>query len=608
MSNRLLHTKLTKNKPISYIPSKLDGKNGDMQIVTIKNKGTFLCIKDKNDWKISDKFNQRYKAGKHEFDKLKVNKIFGASGLGLSIKSSSAAEGALAAKTYLETTIKKTIVTIGDGSSTGIISANGNQSLLLKSGDSTPAYMVFQEVGNITSSVPGTGAFYIGFDSDNAAAGQVKVRNTNTDGGNALIDLQVRHTNSDAYVRYSYFDNTASNDVQWALGFDGSDSDKFKLTYRAADSSTILTPSIGTTQLTIDASGNLSNNGSITAGTGGLIVDNITIDKNSTVTTTSSNKTMHIDYDQTGICASGQTIGNIGLDLDMNMESVTHVGIISQTGIDIDLVGATSGTQLNTGISIDVDGADSNTGIHINTAGTHIKLVANADVNDYSTITLANTGDLTIETVGSGTTDSDIILDADGNIVLDAASGNFIAKTAGAEFSAANSSYAGMILGYTRLEGDLTTQNSYEIQDAMTVEDDTHQITFKTPPSEFVEIELCCFIDIASTDTEINVGLSSASASSGYSALSAELEYDSGAGTYFSDDEVDDDIFVVKFVCKAAHLASIGSSNTFYIGFSTGGVTKTATIRYGLRASHGLCAPPMIIKATALPATIYDGQ
>ena len=167
---------------------------------------------------------------------------------------------------------------------------------------------------------------------------------------------------------------------------------------------------------------------------------------------------------------------------------------------------------------------------------------------------------------------------------------------------------AGQILGYTRLEGDLTNQAAYEIQNSLTVEDDTHQITFTTPPSEYVEIELTCFVDIGSTDTEINAGLSSASATSGYSAVSAELEYDAGTGTMFSDDEIDDGMLVVKFICKAAHLASIGSSNTFYIGFSTGGVTKTATVRYGYRASHGQAYPPMTIKATALPTTIYDGQ
>ena len=76
---------------------------------------------------------------------------------------------------------------------------------------------------------------------------------------------------------------------------------------------------------------------------------------------------------------------------------------------------------------------------------------------------------------------------------------------------------------------------------------------------------------------------------------------------YFTDDEVDDDILTVKWVLGASELASIGSSNTFYIGFSTAGTTKTANISYGFRSSHGVSHPPFIIKATALPASIYTG-
>ena len=56
----------------------------------------------------------------------------------------------------------------------------------------------------------------------------------------------------------------------------------------------------------------------------------------------------------------------------------------------------------------------------INTAGTHMKLVANADTDDYATIAVADTGDLTITTVGDGTTDSDMTLTVDGNIALNA--------------------------------------------------------------------------------------------------------------------------------------------------------------------------------------------
>ena len=76
---------------------------------------------------------------------------------------------------------------------------------------------------------------------------------------------------------------------------------------------------------------------------------------------------------------------------------------------------------------------------------------------------------------------------------------------------------------------------------------------------------------------------------------------------FYSDGEADDAILSAKWVLGASQLAAIGSSNTFYIGFSTAGATKTAYITYGHRASHGVTDHPFIIKATALPVTIYDG-
>ena len=163
---------------------------------------------------------------------------------------------------------------------------------------------------------------------------------------------------------------------------------------------------------------------------------------------------------------------------------------------------------------------------------------------------------------------------------------------------------AGQIIGYTRLQGDLTNYNSYEIQNSMTVEDAAHQITFITPPSEFVEIECNAFFNHTSTDSELNVGLSD---SSTYSAVASNLEYD-GNGVFFTDDEVDDHLKTIKFVLGASQLASVGENNEFWIGFSTAGVTKTANLTYGYRASHGIGEHPFIIKATILPSSIYDGQ
>ena len=84
------------------------------------------------------------------------------------------------------------------------------------------------------------------------------------------------------------------------------------------------------------------------------------IDNDLTATTSGTYKGLHIDFDQTGITADAQTATNIGLDLDMNCETVTMVGTVNNTGIDLDMVAATSGTQTNTGVNIAVSGADTN--------------------------------------------------------------------------------------------------------------------------------------------------------------------------------------------------------------------------------------------------------
>tara|TARA_Y100000593_G_scaffold28007_1_gene55920 strand:+ start:1151 stop:1828 length:678 start_codon:yes stop_codon:yes gene_type:complete len=168
------------------------------------------------------------------------------------------------------------------------------------------------------------------------------------------------------------------------------------------------------------------------------------------------------------------------------------------------------------------------------------------------------------------------------------------------------SNIPGQIIGYTRLQGDLTNQNSFEIQNSLTVEDDTHLISFRTPPSAYVEIEATFFIDVGSTDTNLDIALSSTNATDGYTSVSAEFEYDSGS--YFSDDELDDSLLTVKWVLGQRDLDVVGGSNFFWIAFGTSGVTKTCYLRYGLRATHGAAYPPFTIKATALPDNIYDGQ
>ena len=236
---------------------------------------------------------------------------------------------------------------------------------------------------------------------------------------------------------------------------------------------------------------------------------------------------------------------------------------------------------------------------------TLFRIIDDADSpNDYFQIQTSDAAATTISTVDDDGTAAHLTLDIDGSIIFDPADGNYIAKNNGTEFSAANSAYAGMILGYTRLEGDLTNLSNFEIQNSMTVEDASHKVTFTTPPSENVEIEATFCMDVRSTDTRIDIGLSD---SDTYNSVGGKFEYDN-IGAFFSDDEIDDHVCTIRWVLGASELASVGSSNTFYIGFSTSGSTKTAYLQYGYRSSHGIADHPFVIKAIALPTTIYDGS
>ena len=398
------------------------------------------------------------------------------------------------------------------------------------------------------------------------------------------------------------------------------------------------------------------------------------LDKNFVGTTTATEKAIYIDFDATGITASGQTATNIGLDLDLNTDGPTMVGTVNNTGIDIDLVAGTSGTQTNTGIAIDVDGADTNTGLLINTAGTHIKLEPNADVNDYATIAVADTGDLTIATNDSAAASGDLILDIDGDIELNAdggssifkdntvriasinsgagkgldiysqtdvsdfvtiacgsagattittidnaataahltldidgsiitdpADGKYIAKNNGTEFSATDSAYAGMILGYTCLRNLDNSGGGAELisigtsfATLQTVAGNDVKVTFVAPPSGNVEIVFSALVDALS-----KIVYFALSDNATYNELNAIHTYD---GKCITIDESDENVANIRWFVTGL---TAGTSYTYFIGAKVS--SSTASIPHGINrfSSH---SPPIIVKATALPGTNYTGQ
>ena len=129
---------------------------------------------------------------------------------------------------------------------------------------------------------------------------------------------------------------------------------------------------------------------------------------------------LHVDFDRTVPTSGTYAHNDIGIDLDVTSASL---GTSSLYGMDIDVVGAASGTSTATGIDLTVGGADTNIGMQIQSRDAQLKLIAGADTDDYATFTVADTGDLTIETFGDGTRDSDLTLDADGQIKLEPAAG-----------------------------------------------------------------------------------------------------------------------------------------------------------------------------------------
>ena len=190
-----------------------------------------------------------------------------------------------------------------------------------------------------------------------------------------------------------------------------------------------------------------------------------------TSTTTSTQSGMDIDYDYTAVTAASQTINNKGLDLDINSNltaaggtlSINSAGIIINTGIDLDIASGTSGAQHAVGLDIGITGgavADSSNGANnvgilvTQTAGTHLKLAK--DANDYATFSVADTGDLTIATAGDGVVDSDIIIDADGDIELNADGGDIVFKDNTAQLFAVDTNGDATLLRNMIIGGTLT--------------------------------------------------------------------------------------------------------------------------------------------------------
>ena len=305
--------------------------------------------------------------------------------------------------------------------------------------------------------------------------------------GHARISLRCKPDNQgDAYMSYASFATEGEVIKGWCIGMDSSDQNSFKWLQIPTDgSSAAITPSFSTsdrTRMRLGREGNLtiegtmtigdiqettsdtnkflvSDNGEIkfvdddtlipdilTAGTNctlsgstlnvddAFIVNNaddtmtgtLTIDKNTSGDGAENAIALQIDYDRTIATSGTNSHNDIGIDVNMNVGSL---GVSVFRGINIDLVGTTDGTSVLTGMYINTSGGDKNYGLDITSSDAQIFLRHTTDpTGDYGRVKLSDTGDLEIKTVGSGTTDSDLTLDIDGDIELNADGGDITFK------------------------------------------------------------------------------------------------------------------------------------------------------------------------------------
>ena len=236
------------------------------------------------------------------------------------------------------------------------------------------------------------------------------------------------------------------------------------------------------------------------------------------------------------------------------------------------------------------------------TIASNLELYDMADEENKSDLITTTDGATIIRTTDNSGSEADFSIDADGDIILDSATGVFILRNNGTEFSVANSAYAGMILGYTKIQNDGTgsTENIIALTTDMTVLQTAHgtnvSIAFVAPPSGNVEIMFSC--NMLSSSTTVAFALSD---NATFNEVGEIYTYDQGG---HKADETDINTIHIPFVVTGL---TANTSYTYYIGAEEVS-GSSATIYHGRFRATGKHYPPIIVKAIALPATIVTGE
>jgi hypothetical protein len=197
----------------------------------------------------------------------------------------------------------------------------------------------------------------------------------------------------------------------------------------------------------------------------------VTIDKNITSTTAGTYTGLSIDYDKTGTSTSNNTLHGLLIDADNTtatngtntmygiyctptLSHASDAGTTNVYGAKFIATGASNGTSTATGLDIAVTGADTNYSIitsggkagfgvadpdaDLEILGTGTQLKLSYDADSYATIAADSSSNTTIASAESG----NIMLDAAGDIILDAGDANITLQRAGTTYTPAAASDA----------------------------------------------------------------------------------------------------------------------------------------------------------------------
>ena len=222
-----------------------------------------------------------------------------------------------------------------------------------------------------------------------------------------------------------------------------------------------------------------------------------------------------------------------------------------------------------------------------------VKLYENAGASsdDYFKIETATHGSTVLQTVdANGNDDANLTLDADGSIIQNSATGAFIYKNNGVEFSVDKSAYAGMILGY-RCIGEDATPETYTLTTSMVTIDSDATVRFTAPPSGNIEVNFQAHYYGGNGGT-LTLGISTASTYAALSGPTSQYEkvtWDVG--------RFDDAIINQNWVITGL---TAGDTYNYWIGAKVSSTSGTPTIKWGGDSAGENV--PLIIKITALPA------